>query len=123
MTPEIDWPEFTYDFTDDAQLFLDEAEKRRAHEVYEEKQELDYVPLDTQYRGQKQYKVYYDEEKKPWDVYMTKVDLTNGPWGDYVFYKMQMLIDTNRGLFIVSTRYGRIGEEGMNQRSPFNDVE
>lgn len=54
---------------------------------------------------------------------MTKVDLTNGPFGDYVFYKMQMLIDTNRGLFIVSTRYGRIGEEGMNQRSPFNDVE
>ena len=50
VTPEIDWPEFTYDFTTDAQLFLDEAEKRRAHEVFEEKKELDYVPLDIQYR-------------------------------------------------------------------------
>ena len=54
---------------------------------------------------------------------MTKVDLKNGPFGDYVFYKMQMVLDSNRGLYIVLTRYGRIGETGMHQRSPFNDVE
>jgi len=54
---------------------------------------------------------------------MTKVDLTNGPFGDFVFYKMQMVYDTNRELYIVLTRYGRIGEIGVNQRTPFNDVE
>ena len=44
---------------------------------------------------------------------MTKVDLKNGAWGDYVFYKMQMIFDSNRALYIVLTRYGRIGELGM----------
>jgi hypothetical protein len=50
---------------------------------------------------------------------MTKVDLKNGFYGDYTFYKMQMVYDSNRELYIVLTRYGRIGEEGMNQRTPF----
>lgn len=59
--------------------------------------------------------MYYDESKRPWDVYMTKIDLSNGPYGDYVFYKMQMLFDSNRELYIVVTRYGRIGEHGVHQ--------
>jgi hypothetical protein len=54
---------------------------------------------------------------------MTKVDLQNGFYGDYKFYKMQMVYDSNRELFIVLTRYGRIGEEGMHQRSPFTTAE
>jgi hypothetical protein len=41
---------------------------------------------------------------------MTKVDLKNGYYGDYTFYKMQMVYDSNRDLYIV---LGRIGEEGM----------
>ena len=39
--------------------------------------------------------------------------MRNGIYGDYVFYKMQLLHDTNLDLYIVLTRYGRIGEEGM----------
>ena len=53
LTPEIEWPEFEYEFTDDAQTFLDEAEKKRALEVFEEKKELDYVPLDQEFAHQK----------------------------------------------------------------------
>jgi poly [ADP-ribose] polymerase/centrosomal protein CEP128 len=34
-----------------------------------------------------------------------------------------LLHDTNRGLYIVLTRYGRIGETGMHQRSPFAKIE
>lgn len=123
VTPAIEWPEFACDFSEDAQNFLEQAEKRRNIEVFEEKNELDYVPLDREFAGEKQYKVYYDEAKRPWDVYMTKIDLRNGPYGDYVFYKMQMIYDSNRELYIVLTRYGRIGEIGMHQRSPFNDVD
>jgi predicted DNA-binding WGR domain protein len=54
---------------------------------------------------------------------LTKVDLKNGIYGDYVFYKMQMLFDSNRDLYVVFTRWGRIGEVGMNQRTPFNNLE
>lgn len=123
ITPALEWPEFAHDFNEDAQTYLDEAERKRAQEVFEEKKELDYVPLDKEFASEKQYKVFYDETKKPWDVYMTKVDLKNGPYGDYVFYKLQMVYDSNRELYIVLTRYGLIGETGMNQRTPFNDIE
>jgi predicted DNA-binding WGR domain protein len=34
-----------------------------------------------------------------------------------------LIHDTNRDLYIVLTRYGRIGETGVNQRTPFNDIE
>ena len=81
------------------------------------------MPIDREFASEKQYKVYYDDEKNPWDAYMTKIDLKNGPYGDYVFYKMQMIYDSNRELYIVLTRYGRIGEVGMHQRSPFNDID
>jgi predicted DNA-binding WGR domain protein len=83
----------------------------------------DFIPLDVVVKNEKQYKVYYDEERRPFDCYLTKVDLANGLYGAYVFYKIQMLYDTNRDLYIVLTRYGRIGETGMNQRSPFNNVD
>ena len=91
-----------------------EAEEKKAKEVFDKGDELDYVPLDTVVRGEKQYKVYYDSDKRPWDAYLTKVDLKNGPYGDFVFYKLQLIHDTNRDLYIVLTRYGRIGETGMN---------
>ena len=34
-----------------------------------------------------------------------------------------MLFDSNRELYIVMTRYGSIGQHGMHQQTPFNDVE
>jgi predicted DNA-binding WGR domain protein len=80
------------------------------------------VPTDLAVKNEKQYKVYFDNDGRPWDAYLAKVDLKNGLYGDYVFYKIQLLHDTNRDLYVVLTRYGRIGEEGMNQRSPFPDV-
>jgi predicted DNA-binding WGR domain protein len=36
---------------------------------------------------------------------------------------MQLLYDKNRDLYVVFTRWGRIGETGMNQRTPFNTVD
>jgi predicted DNA-binding WGR domain protein len=81
------------------------------------------IPVDTTGLFEKSYEVYYDEYKKAWDNYLLKVDLKNGIYGDYVFYKMQLLYDRNRDLYVVFTRWGRIGETGMNQRTPFNNVE
>ena len=36
---------------------------------------------------------------------------------------MQLLHDTNRDLYLVYTRWGHIGEDGMNQRTPFDSKE
>jgi predicted DNA-binding WGR domain protein len=54
---------------------------------------------------------------------MIKIDLKNGYYGDYTFYKMQMVYDSNRELYIVLTRYGRIGDVGMHQRTPFTNLD
>ena len=86
--------------------------------------EKSFVPVDQVIsKDEIQYKVYYTPAGKPYDCYLNKVDLKNGRYGDYVFYKLQMLHDTNLDLYIVLTRWGRIGEVGMHQRSPFPKLE
>ena len=49
---------------------------------------VDYEVDDKTGKFEVSYQVYYDESERPWDVYLTKVDLKNGIYGDYVFYKM-----------------------------------
>lgn len=113
------------DFHGDAEKFLDEASKKEEDQIDEAKlREL--VPVDRVGGFERSYSVYVEvngELKKPWDCYLTKVDLKNGPWGCYVFYRMQLLYDCVRELYVVFTRYGRIGEDGMHQRTPFNSID
>ena len=54
---------------------------------------------------------------------MIKVDVTYGPFSAYLFYRMQILRDTNRDVFVVVTRWGRINEIGAYQRTPFAVLE
>lgn len=63
----------------------------------------------------------YYEVFEGYDATMTKVDLSHGPYSSYMFYRMQLLRDTNRGVFVIFTRWGRIGEVGAFQRTPFAD--
>ena len=59
-----------------------------------------------------QTKVVYDPKLGPYDLMMTKVDVKNGYYGENVFYKMQVLHQINRDVYILFTRYGRIGDMG-----------
>lgn len=65
----------------------------------------------------------YYEVLEDYDLIMTKVDLSYGPYSAYVFYRMQVLVDTNRDVYVLYTRWGRIGEVGASQRTPFADKE
>ena len=114
-----DWKMSTIDYEEDAQKLMKLAEENE-DQLAEKKKNL--VPVDSTGQFQKSYEVFV-EDKSPWDAYMTKVDLRNGIYGDYVFYKMQLLYDNIRDLYVVFTRYGRIGEDGMNQRTPFNNID
>mmetsp|Transcript_17912 Transcript_17912/g.12894 ORF Transcript_17912/g.12894 Transcript_17912/m.12894 type:complete len:166 (+) Transcript_17912:487-984(+) len=115
-----EWPAPKVDYELDAEQFMEEAKRKEEEENKDKKFR---VPVDSTGKFSASYEVYYDDEGKPWDVYMTKVDLKNGLYGDYVFYKMQLLFDRNLELYVVFTRWGRIGETGMNQRSPFPVLE
>ena len=45
------------------------------------------------------------------DLVMTKVDVTSGPYGKNVYYKMQVIHERNQDLFTLFTHWGRIGDE------------
>ena len=69
---------------------ISQAEAKKAQELMDEKKDK-YVPLDKAFDGEKQYKVFFEGEgadRRAYDAYMTKVDLKNGYYGDYTFYKM-----------------------------------
>ena len=103
------WPHQKVDHEQDSETFMQIAKEKEESEQKETK-----VPVDPTGHFEKSYEVYYDDDGKAWDNYLVKVDLKNGIYGDYVFYKIQLLYDTNRDLYVVFTRWGRIGETGMN---------
>lgn len=54
-----------------------------------------------------------------YDVTLTNVNLMNGIYGQYLFYKMQLIHDLNRNVYILWNRWGSIDETGAYQRTPF----
>lgn len=55
-----------------------------------------------------------------YDALLTKVDVKNGRFGLNVFYRLQLVQDEIQGIFIVFTNWGRIGETGKFQNTPFH---
>lgn len=55
-----------------------------------------------------------------YNALLTKVDVKNGRFGLNVFYRLQLVQDEIQGLFIVFTNWGRIGETGKFQNTPFH---
>ena len=64
------------------------------------------IPPDSNGPFGKSHSVLRTDDGEFHDVYTTKVDLKNGFYGDYVFYKLQILYEEVRDLFILWTRYG-----------------
>mmetsp|Transcript_27937 Transcript_27937/g.26975 ORF Transcript_27937/g.26975 Transcript_27937/m.26975 type:complete len:166 (+) Transcript_27937:361-858(+) len=55
---------------------------------------------------------------------MTRVEIGKfQPGGDYLFYRMQLVKDKGRDLCMLLTRWGRIGEDGAFQKTPFSNQE
>jgi predicted DNA-binding WGR domain protein len=57
--------------------------------------------------------VVVDNVLGPYSLMMTKVDVKNGMYSENVFYRMQVLNEKNRNVFILFTRWGRIGTSGQ----------
>ena len=78
--------------------------------------------VDENAVGTGNYEVTYDGED-PYDTYMVKVDISYGYYSGNVFYKMQILRERVRDVYIVFTRWGRVGTSGQYQQTPFSKVE
>ena len=110
----VDWAA-EMDYEEDAEKLLEEAAKV----------EKDMIEIETKVKPDEacenphQYEVLYDDKLGAYDLYMTKVDIKRGYFGGNVFYKMQILHNKIRDYYTVLTRYGRIGETGQTQNTPF----
>ncbi|EDO29976.1 predicted protein [Nematostella vectensis] len=58
----------------------------------------------------------------PYDILMTKVDVKYGYFGLNNFYKMQVIFEKGKNLWVLLTRWGRIGDRGQHQLTPFSDA-
>lgn len=113
----INWKFNQYNYEQDSQSLIDSKHAEFGHEKYSEQHPDPHsnFPLKT-------HSLYKDDTNGYWDLTMTKVDISNGTYGEYLFYKMQLVYDSNRKLYILWTRWGRIGESGDFQQTPFPDV-
>lgn len=71
------------------------------------------------------FKVMLDADQQVhYSCCLTKVDISYGFYGLYNFYKMQLVKqDRGKELIVLFTRWGRVGDEGQYQRTPFPTVE
>eukprot|EP00349_Pseudokeronopsis_sp_Brazil_P010295 CAMPEP_0202980396 /NCGR_PEP_ID=MMETSP1396-20130829/86336_1 /ASSEMBLY_ACC=CAM_ASM_000872 /TAXON_ID= /ORGANISM="Pseudokeronopsis sp., Strain Brazil" /LENGTH=111 /DNA_ID=CAMNT_0049720357 /DNA_START=45 /DNA_END=380 /DNA_ORIENTATION=- len=86
------WPERKFDYESDAKEFL-EKEREKAKAEFEEQKVKFHVDRTGKFGPS--YEVFVDEDGKPWSVLMTRVDLSKGLYGDYLFYVMQLLFEKN----------------------------
>jgi len=62
-------------------------------------------------------------EKEIFDVDMIYVNVEQGRYGAYMFYKMQLIYEPIQQLTILWCRWGRPGETGNHQRTPYQKQE
>ena len=74
--------------------------------------------IDSTERTEQLCKVYQDASGY-YDTLMVKVDIKKYYYGLNNFYVVQILRDSAKDLYIVWTRWGRIGSQGQFQRTPF----
>ncbi|CAD7973033.1 unnamed protein product [Amoebophrya sp. A25] len=58
-----------------------------------------------------------------YDLLGVKVDVAMGDYGENNFYQMQLVHEKRKDLYVLFTRWGRVGDEGMFQRTPCADKE
>lgn len=108
-----DWENINY--MKDSQDFLDLVK------MNVDKEKL--VPCDAAGKFNDDCIVYEDPEKGYYDCHLTRVDIGREERDDYLFYKLQVVYDKGRDLWMLFTRWGRIGEEGAFQKTPYSKEE
>ena len=90
--------------------------------------------VDRNSQMEKNGEIYWDKEaKQPYDCLLTKTDIMYGIGGMHNFYKFQLIkqkflhitneTSDSSSLYILFTRWGRIGTTGQYQRTPFTKLD
>jgi ankyrin repeat protein/predicted DNA-binding WGR domain protein len=101
----------------------DSEEYFKAHIETSGEEDLEFNVDPVAKLNKKTHKLIRNSNGNLYDVTLTKVNVTSSLYGDYMFYKMQLIKDNSRNLYILWNRWGRIGTEGAFQRTPFSTQE
>lgn len=116
---EIKWDQLNYSFVDDSKEFLENLQK----EYVDTSCQQDILKPDSLSGLESVGEIVIDTEKEmPYDIVMTVVDLNYGAYGIYNFYKMQIIKHKHKELFLLFTCWGRVGDVGQYQRTPFSTL-
>ncbi|XP_066280586.1 poly [ADP-ribose] polymerase tankyrase-like isoform X1 [Branchiostoma lanceolatum] len=118
------WDEPPSDFRQDAEEVLTWVEQQERERRQKEGQEL--VALVDNHSDVEAGTgaVLLDPELNlPYDMLGTKVDVQYGKYGMNNFYKMQVIHQKGKDMYILMNRWGRVGDSGQFQRTPFLKAE
>jgi len=113
VVADVEWTK-EIDYEDDAETFLKQAREAEKELIKEEKK----VEPDEYVENRDIYEVVFDTKLGAYDLYMTKVDIQAGQYGGNKFYRMQVVRQTNRDVYVLFNRWGRIGDSGQCQHTP-----
>jgi predicted DNA-binding WGR domain protein len=68
------------------------------------------------------YHVYKDDNDCLYNANLSKVKINKYVYGEFLFYHMQLLVNDKRRMYNLITRWGRFGEDGQYQNTPFTDI-
>ena len=96
-------------------------------ENYKKKLKQDKVPewkLDSTHNFEKNWVVVKDEDTgRYFDAFRSKIDIKKTYYGLNSYYIMQLLKDNSKDLYVLWTHWGRSGDDGEFQRTPFKKYE
>ncbi|GFR16104.1 poly polymerase tankyrase [Trichonephila clavata] len=113
---DIQWDQPISSYVEDSKVYLEKLE----NEQMDTDNQLSVKP-DPLSNFEVNGEIVMDTEKDiPYDIVMTVVDLNYGAYGIYNFYKMQVIKHIEKDLFILFTCWGRVGDTGQHQKTPYN---
>ena len=68
------------------------------------------------------YHVYKDDNDCLYNIHLSKVDINKYCYGEFLFYHIQLLVNDKKKMYNLITRWGRFGEVGQYQNTPFTDI-
>ncbi|XP_064623807.1 poly [ADP-ribose] polymerase tankyrase-like [Lineus longissimus] len=122
INDSIKWSSPPLDFEDDSKAFLSKLEES-AMDTSESKSLLE-PDHRVQAHVDSQGEIVMDEDQDiPYDALLNKVDVNASAWGMYNFYILQLVRHKVKDMYILFTRWGRLGDEGNFQQTPFPTFE
>jgi len=68
------------------------------------------------------YHVYKDDNGCLYNTNLSKVDINKYCYGEFLFYQIQLLVNDKKQIYNLITRWGRFGDQGQYQNTPFTDL-